>query len=180
MAIINTGSAGGKDIFVAKMNSSGTDVAFYTFIGGDNDEWGTGIARNSSSGDLYVVGIIGTQDFDSGLSGDYEPDNPDLTYSDAFVAKVSSSGSLSQFTFLGGGNTDQANGVALDGSGNVCVVGQTHSSDFPTPSTPYDTGSNGASDVFVAKLNSSLTTLSYSTYLGGSNYDYGKGHRSAG
>ncbi len=165
-----TGSAsGGKDIFVAKLDSGGTTVSFYTFVGGTGDELGTGIALDSS-GNVFAAGILGTGSFAPGVSG-YVTSDPSSTTDDAFVLKLNSSGALQKFTYLGGNGTDKANGIAVD-SDNVFVTGQTFSSNFPTAS-PYDSSSNGQADVFVAKLSNDLTTLSYATYLGGTNNDYG-------
>ena len=167
---ITGSSSGGQDIFVAKLNSGGTGVSFYTFIGGSGDESGQGIALDSS-GNVFVAGAFGTTSFAPGVSG-YVTSDPSTTTDDAFVLKLNSSGALQNFTYLGGNGLDKANGIAVDSSSNVFVVGQTASSNFPTASA-YDSTSNGQADVFVAKLNSSLGTLSYSTYIGGSNNDYG-------
>ncbi|MCK6469134.1 MAG: SBBP repeat-containing protein [Candidatus Brocadia sinica] len=62
--------------------------------------------------------------------------------------------------------------MAVDGSGNAYVAGYTNSTNFPTVS-PYDGSFNGIDDVFVTKLDASGSGLVYSTYLGGSSYDYG-------
>ncbi len=167
---ITGSSSGGQDIFVAKLNSGGTGISFYTFIGGSGDESGTGIALDSS-GNIFVAGAFGTTSFAPGVSG-YVTSDPSTTTDDAFVLKLNSSGALQNFTYLGGNGLDKANGIAVDSSSNVFVVGQTASSNFPTASA-YDATSNGQADVFVSKLNSSLGTLSYSTYIGGSNNDYG-------
>jgi hypothetical protein len=70
-------------------------------------------------------------------------------------------------TYLGGSNTDYSNSLAIDSSGNVFITGATASNNFLTPGG-YDTDYNGGSfDVFVAKFNSSLSSLLAFTYLGG-------------
>ena len=80
---------------------------------------------------------------------------------------------LSYSTYLGGSNSDIGNGIAVDGSGNAYVTGQTDSSNFPTQ-TPYQGANAGQIDAFITKLDAAGTTLFYSTYLGGSSYDFGR------
>ncbi len=78
-------------------------------------------------------------------------------------------------TFIGGSGNDRVNAIAVDGSGHAYVTGYTYSSNFPTTSGAYDQTHNGGSDVFVVKLNSNGSSLIYSTFIGGSSYDYGYG-----
>jgi hypothetical protein len=77
-------------------------------------------------------------------------------------------------TYLGGNNDDFGEGIAVDGSGNAYVTGDTYSSDFPTVN-PYDGSLNDSFDVFIAKLNSAGNAMLYSTYLGGSADDRARG-----
>ena len=78
-------------------------------------------------------------------------------------------------TYLGGSNLDDCWGIAVDSSGNAYVTGHTYSTDFPTTAGAFQTTFNGSIDAFVTKLNSSGTGLLYSTYLGGSDVDFGYG-----
>jgi len=81
---------------------------------------------------------------------------------------------LSYATYLGGSGDDRAYGVALDASGCAYLLGETSSADFPKVGAAQP-GFGGYTDVFVAKLNAAGTALVYSTYLGGSNRDSGRG-----
>ncbi len=78
---------------------------------------------------------------------------------------------LSYATYLGGSGVDQATGIAVDGSGNIYVAGNTTSTNFPTTTGAYSTtfaGGTSTGDAFVSKLSADGSTLLYSTYLGGS------------
>ncbi len=78
-------------------------------------------------------------------------------------------------TLLGGGtNTTVGEGIALDSSGNMYVTGYTYAQDFPTANA-LQGGLTGGSNGFVTKINAAGTALIYSTYLGGSSYDFFQG-----
>ena len=81
--------------------------------------------------------------------------------------------SLSWSTYLGGSNAERGNGIATDGSGNAFVTGNAWSTNFPT-SNAYQGSNSGSADVFLTKFSSS-GSVQWSTYLGGSSYDYGYG-----
>src|SRR5262249_20611810 len=83
---------------------------------------------------------------------------------------------IANSTYLGGSGPEglfsSSAGLALDSSDNVYVTGTTPSADFPTHN-PIDPTLSGVGDAFVTKLNSTLSSLVYSTYLGGSGVDSG-------
>ena len=92
---------------------------------------------------------------------------------DAFVTKIDPAGTtLVYSTYLGGSDSDAALGIALNRRGNAYVTGFTSSTDFPTAS-PLQAAKSRFADAFVAELDSSGTTLVYSTYLGGSDWEGG-------
>ncbi|MBI5308541.1 MAG: SBBP repeat-containing protein [Planctomycetes bacterium] len=164
------------DAFVTKINSSGNALVYSTYFGGNGYDWGYGIAVDTS-GNIYLSGETGSTDFSTqnaydttcGTDGMCNFDGK-YYYADAFVTKINSSGSaLVYSTYLGGSNADAGNGgIAIDTSGNAYVTGNTMSTDFPIQS-PIQGSFGGSSDAFVTKINSSGSSLVYSTYLGGSN-----------
>jgi hypothetical protein len=78
-------------------------------------------------------------------------------------------------TFVGGTGSDAGRGIDVDAAGNVYVTGQTASADYPTTPGVFDRGYNNNTDVFVTKLDSSGSTIAYSTFIGGSAFDSGNG-----
>ena len=159
-------NGGSYDAFVTKLSSSGNNLIYSTYLGGGDFDEGSGIAVDGS-GSAYVTGVTG--------SSDLPTLNPYQTYQgsgDAFVTKLSSTGSLIYGTYLGGGDHDAGYNIAVDGSGNAYVTGTTYSTDFPTLN-PYQTY-QGNQDAFVTKLTSSGNSLIYSTYLGGGSWDEGQ------
>jgi hypothetical protein len=161
----------GFDAFVVKLNSSGTALAYATFLGGSSDEWGEDIAVDTS-GAAYVTGYTMSSNFPT------TPGAFDTTfngYSDAFVAKLNPSGSaLAYGTFLGGDSSDNGDSIAVDTSGAAYVTGYTMSSNFPTTPGAYDRAYNGGDfDAFVVRLNPTGSALAYGTFLGGGDSDWG-------
>lgn len=176
---IPSGSNGGTDIFVAKLDATGTLFGFYTIIGDTGEEHGRGI-KVTATGQSYVVGMIGSNYVvPAVITPTPLTTDPALNNEDAFVARLNANGRLVDFAYLGGAGYDQANAIAFNGT-QVCVTGQTYKTaaaitDFPTTAGAYDRTHNGGYDVFVSRLSANLGTLNYSTFIGGGNMDYGNG-----
>jgi len=90
---------------------------------------------------------------------------------DAFVARLDAAGAITKFSYLGGSGFDSANGVGVDGAGNIYVAGTTQSADYPASSGALQTSLKGASAGFLARLDPALASVAYSTLLGGSGAD---------
>ncbi len=166
--------SGSNDAFVAKVNPSGTAFLYCGYIGGEGADSAYGIAVDGS-GNAYVTGD--TESTQDTFPLFYGPDLTHNDYADAFVAKVSPSGAkLLYCGYIGGSSNDYGRGIAVDGSGNAYVTGDTYSTQdtFPVLYGP-DLGHNGNTDAFVAKVNPAGTTLLYCGYIGGGGHDYGKG-----
>ncbi len=163
-----TFGGGYDDAFVTKLNPDGSALVYSTFLGGSDSDWGHGIAVDGA-GNAYVTGSTISTNFPT-----RSPLQPTFG-GDAFVAKLNPDGSaLIYSTYLGGGNYDRGEGIAVDGAGNAYVTGYTYSSDFPTRS-PLQPTLGGALNAFVTKLNPDGSALVYSTYLGGSDGNWGEG-----
>ncbi|HKP05284.1 MAG TPA: SBBP repeat-containing protein [Chthoniobacterales bacterium] len=160
----------GIDVFIAKFNAAGSALVYSTYLGGSGFDFGYGIAVDSG-GSVYVTGTTTSTNFPianalqsmNGSSGNFPED--------AFVTKLSATGSaLIYSTYLGGSDDDQGAGIAVDSGGNAYVTGTTHSTNFPTANAIQST-SGGGHDAFVAKFNATGSALIYSTYLGGNSED---------
>ena len=161
---------GSCDVFVAKLNASGSGLVYSTYLGGSSTDLGKSIAVDSL-GNAYITGGTCSNDFST-----KNPLQPDYGGGcDAFVAKLDPSGSaLIYSTYLGGSDGDEGHNIAVDTLGNAYIIGRTFSADFPSQNPLQPDYGGGYSDVFVAKLNASGSGLVYSTYLGGSGKDLGE------
>jgi hypothetical protein len=81
--------------------------------------------------------------------------------------------SLSYSTLIGANNNTQAQGVAVDHSGNVYIAGTTFATNYPTVKA-FQITNNGTTNVFITKLNPAGDVILYSTYLGGGGFDTGR------
>jgi hypothetical protein len=174
----STHGGGIDDVFVAKLNAAGSALVYSTYLGGAGGDSGNAIAVDAQ-GSAYVAGYTAS----SGSPGGFPTQGPIQANNgggsqDAFVAKLNPAGSaLVYSTYLGGGDLDTANGIAVDAQGSAYLTGNTlslGSTPFPTQN-PFQPNKSGNTDVFVAKLNPAGSALVYSTYLGGPGIDRGQG-----
>ena len=167
-----THGGGYYDIFVTKLNATGTALLFSTFLGGSREDFGWGIVVDTF-GEVYVTGESWSSDFPT-LNG-YQN-----TYGggacDAYLFKLNRYGNGLVFsTYLGGNGEDYSSSFKIDDSGNAYLAGSTASTNFPVVNAWQSVNGGGARDAFAAKLNSAGDELRYSTYLGGSGLDWGRG-----
>jgi hypothetical protein len=159
-----------NDAFLTKLSDTGA-VQFSTLLGGYSVEAAFGVALDSSN-NIYISGITASLDFPT--QNPYQAARANNT--DAFVSKFSNDGqTLLYSTYLGGNNDESAENVAIDSAGNIYLVGNTASTNFPLANAFVASHQGGINDVFVAKLNPTTNTLMYSSYYGGSGDDYAFG-----
>jgi hypothetical protein len=183
---LNNGNGGASDDgFIAKLSSDGTQYLFLSYLGGSGIDIAEGAAIDSA-GNVYVAGLTQSTDFPVTQGAFQTTCGTDTNcnaasgsaFDDAFVTAISP-GNTPTFiysTYLGGENTDDAFAIAVDSNRNTYITGQTFSSKFPTknPLTGIANPTN-LQKTFVASLNSTGTSLNYSTYLGGSGNEQGDG-----
>jgi hypothetical protein len=169
-------SPNGNDAFVSKLSSDLSSLLASSYLAGYGSDYGYAVCADGA-GNIYVTGYTSATNFPT-TPGVYQP-LPAFSAqgsADAFVSKFN--GELSQLqasTYIGGSSGDEGEDCILDNSGNIYVTGITSSSNFPTTSGAYCRTLNAAQyqcDSFVFIMNNSLTELTASTYIGGSDDDY--------
>ncbi len=160
------------DAFVTKLSPDGASIVYSTYLGGSSIDGAQAIAINAA-GNAFITGNTISPDFPAVGSVQGPPSG---SY-DAFVARLSSSGSALEYsTFVGGSREDRGQSIALDAASNAYVAGFTFSSNFPLVSAFQPAfGAGSGSDAFVLKLNANGSSLLYSSYLGGSGSDQALG-----
>ena len=166
----------GESYAVLKLDPSGQHILYNTPIGAATPE----SMAVDASGNVYLAGSAGPGFVTT--PGAYQPQlSPGMNCKygtpcpNAFALKLAPSGALIWATYLGGSGPDDAHAIAVDRSGNVCIVGETVSPNFPVTPGAFDSSFGGEvdfgkqyGDAFVSKLDPTGSKLLYSTYLGGS------------
>ncbi|HEX7424775.1 MAG TPA: SBBP repeat-containing protein [Terriglobales bacterium] len=183
------------DAFVAKIDPKqlGSNPVYSTYVGGQGDDVGFGIAVDST-GNAYITGSTNSTDFiPSSIVGsafqkclnNTNPATPCPTSSanDAFIAKINNavSGSLyplNYATYIGGSGDDSGQAIQVDSVQGAHVTGSTGSLDLPVTTDAPQLHNGGGQDAFVALISTTLSGQGagdYLTYLGGGNADQGTG-----
>lgn len=179
------------DIGIIKFNPTGTNRLFATYIGGTDNEQPQSLIVDGN-GDLVIAARTYSSNYPV-TSGVF--DNSYNGGGDLAISKLNSTGTIMvASTFLGGTKEDGINfnslefnfgnlkhnygddarsEVLVDNANNIYLTSSTKSSNFPITSNATQSTLHGVQDAFVVKFNSSLTTMLYGTYLGGSNDDAG-------
>ncbi|HEY5038399.1 MAG TPA: SBBP repeat-containing protein, partial [bacterium] len=166
---------GNGDVFVTKLNPTGTGLVYSTYIAGVGGEEGFALTVDST-GKAYVGGETNSNNFPT-TAGAYQTTL--LGGDNGFISILNAAGNgLVYSTLIGGNSQDAGFGIAVDAGGNSYLTGETTSTNFPTTTGAYQTIYGGTSDAFVAELRPAgggAGDLLYSTYLGGSGADIGGG-----
>lgn len=175
----NTGKIStSNEVFLVKLNKTGTGLVYGGLISGIGDDQGQGVDVNIF-GEAFIAGQTNSADFPV-TNGAFQTTKPTPgTQWDGFVAKINAAGdTLVYNTFLGGSNSncetigiDRECAIAVDSAGVAYVAGRTQSSDFPTTVDSFDPTYNGNEDGFMVKINPAGSGLLYSSFFGGGSSD---------
>lgn len=162
---------GGADAFIFKFNSAGTQIVFATFIGGAGDDRAYSVAVDAS-GAAYACGSTTSSNFPTKNAAPIQATRGGLR--DGFVLKLNAIGdSLIYSSYIGGSGDDVLYSCVIDAYGQLYGVGETDSLNLPVKS-PFQSTNAGKTDAFLVKINLN-SALAFSTYLGGSDDDGGRG-----
>ena len=154
-----------QDAFVVKLDPSGNQVLYSTYIGGNGQDNGTSIAVDLA-GNAYITGFTDSTNFpvrnplQATKKGNFN----------AFVVRLDPRGSLLNSTLFGGSQSDFGSSITVDSAGNVYVAGIASSANLPTVNA-IQPAPKDLMDLFVAKIDPSANRLVYSTYLGGQGFE---------
>lgn len=183
---------GNIDAVITKFNPAGTNIMYSTYLGGSDADQPHSLVTDSDS-NLVILGVTASNNFpttagayDQTFNGGVNLTEDGITYgngTDIFVVKLDGSGTaLLGSTYLGGSSNDgfslnsslkynyadHARGeVILDAAEDVYIASSTLSNNFPTTAGVYGPNQFGGADGVSAKLDANLTTLIWSTYIGG-------------
>lgn len=170
-----TSLSGNFDAFVTKINPTGSELIYSTFIGGSGEESAFEISVDSNA-NAYITGETNSSNFPT-TEGAFQEINPSYRtgLKTTFITKLSSKGKIIYSTYLGGLSSGGGRGIVVDLEGNAYVTGDTLPSNFPTTPGAYQSNVTSNVSIFISKLNPNGSNLVYSTHFGGSAKDESHG-----
>ncbi len=159
---------GGDDTFIAYLDADLT-LGSATYLGGSNRDDAVDMALDGTTGDLYIVGDTESDNFPT-TAGAPQPNLSGVSIGlrDGFVVRYNSGLAVQMATYLGGSLYEDMGAVSVHpSSGDIYVAGSTNSFNLPGSSGGAQPSNHGVYDAFVARYNSTLTTLLQTSYLGG-------------
>jgi len=155
------------DAFAIKINAANTELVYAVRLGGDEEDRGLDIVVDDE-GSAYIAGTTSSTESSFPLKAGF-----DMTYGggfrDAYVMKLDPNGLLSYSSYIGGSETDDGLGIAIDSDRSAYVAGQTRSTEangFPVSVGPTLTHA-GSADAFITKVSAAGDAIVFSGYLGG-------------
>jgi hypothetical protein len=166
-----TYGGGFHDVFVTKLNPTGSALIFSTFLGGSDDDQGGDISLDGAR-NIYLTGSTSSNNFP--VRNAIQPTRLGNSF-DLFITKFNPAASdLVWSTYLGGTSSDTGSAIAVDSTGNTFVVGASYSADYPTLNA-FQSTLRGTRDGILSKINAAGSALVYSTYIGGGADDFAQG-----
>ena len=175
------------DAFVAKLDQTGTNLIYLTYLGGSADDLAAGLAVDGA-GNAFVGGFTQSLNFPTNnalISTNPAAFNPTYHYQppSGWVAELNANGTnLIYSTYLGGDSQNYVEAIAVDSADNAYAVGYTYSTNFPVTTNalqPHFGGTNDTlylnANAFLTEIGSGGSNLVYSTFLGGTNLDGANG-----
>ena len=169
---------GWNDISISKISPDGTTLIYATYLGGNGEDWPHSLVATDND-ELFVLGSSTSSNYPTTTTA-YSPSANGGT--DIVITKLNTSGTtLLGSTYVGGTNDDGQNNfswnygdqyrgeIIVDDAGNPYVASVTSSSNFPMTGSPFQATLGGMQDGVVFKMNTDLSALTWSTFLGGSN-----------
>ncbi|MDQ3191138.1 MAG: gliding motility-associated C-terminal domain-containing protein [Bacteroidota bacterium] len=193
-----TFNSGNVDVALTKYDTSGTTMIYSTYLGGSGDELPHSLVVNSNdelfiygtTGSSNFPVTMGAFDLTFNGGVPLTPSGLGISFpsgSDIFVSKLSNNGSqLLSSTFIGGSHNDGINyssnsalkynyadevrgEIDIDKQNNIYIVSCTRSTNFPTTVNSFQPVFGGGDiDGVVIKMDNNLSTIIWSSFMGGS------------
>lgn len=168
-ALMQTHS-GSMDIIIQRFNEDGTDLFYGTYYGGSgSDDAITSLVDDDD--DLYILGSTDSVDYPTSQGAFC---STSMGGQDIFLTKMAYPYTSVEFSTLVSGPGDEwGEHISLDSSGNIIIAADTTMDGFPTTPDAYNRSfSGGPGDGIIVKMDSTGSDILYSTYLGGSGWDW--------